>query len=565
MKEKILATVGSVLVFLMCALALFSQNQILPAIHAYFVIAASILWFVAGMRLSPKVLRVINISFALVIVVFSLIEFVIPSFGVYYIGTGIWIYSIHHYLSLGFGLLVLAFSIPAKVKISSYSIVLLCLVAFCSCGSIKFALEYPDFSRSSQPKASLDTEFAVLSDIHVYDTSLGSSGSAFEEYLKNDRKDLVSSIDLFGQALNSIQTGNSQFVIISGDLTKDGELASHLLVQKRLVEFEKNTGKKVYVIPGNHDVNNPDAMKFSGNSKTPVDTVSEADFVRIYSDFGYKKAVSRDSASLSYVAEPVQGLLFLMIDSTDTRDNFRKGFPEVGGRLDQERFSWIEKTLVQADRDGKTVMAAVHHGVIEHYTYQKKYFADYIIDENEQIVALLARFGVRVVFTGHYHATDITSNIFDGQKLYDIETGSLVTWPNAFRTVTIRDSKMTVSTNWVKSLPGRPGYASESREMTTDGIKTLAKNALDGVSLLGLKMTGDEVETISSQTAQSFLQHYKGDEEKTTKPKILYKGLSLVGKAVVGRKGQLLVSLWNDLEPKDVNLKIDLSTGDVVE
>ena len=39
-------------------------------------------------------------------------------------------------------------------------------------------------------------EFAVLSDVHIYDTSLGTEGKAFNKYLNNDRKMLIQSLEI---------------------------------------------------------------------------------------------------------------------------------------------------------------------------------------------------------------------------------------------------------------------------------------------------------------------------------------------------------------------------------
>jgi hypothetical protein len=41
-----------------------------------------------------------------------------------------------------------------------------------------------------------NAKFAVISDLHYYDNSLGTTGTAFEEVLKSDRKLLKDSADL---------------------------------------------------------------------------------------------------------------------------------------------------------------------------------------------------------------------------------------------------------------------------------------------------------------------------------------------------------------------------------
>ncbi len=72
------------------------------------------------------------------------------------------------------------------------------------------------------------TKFAVLSDPHVYDSSLGTSGEAFEDYLSHDRKMLLESVEILEEMVaDFLTTDGLEFVIIPGDLTKDGERVCH--------------------------------------------------------------------------------------------------------------------------------------------------------------------------------------------------------------------------------------------------------------------------------------------------------------------------------------------------
>ena len=76
---------------------------------------------------------------------------------------------------------------------------------------------------------------------------------------------------------------------------------------KRLVD----SGKKVFVVPGNHDVRNGKSVRFQGDRTDPVPSVTADAFGKIYGDFGYQGAIERDQDSLSYLAEPVPGLWLL--------------------------------------------------------------------------------------------------------------------------------------------------------------------------------------------------------------------------------------------------------------
>ena len=98
------------------------------------------------------------------------------------------------------------------------------------------------------------TCIAVVSDPHVMTSSLLESGaetqSAWTTYYAGQRKMLLESEGLFTQFVNAIKSSSVDIVLVTGDLTKDGEEVSHTFVRTKLSEL---TGKKVYVIPGNHD------------------------------------------------------------------------------------------------------------------------------------------------------------------------------------------------------------------------------------------------------------------------------------------------------------------------
>src|SRR6056297_3759987 len=115
--------------------------------------------------------------------------------------------------------------------------------------------------------------FMVFSDPHYYDPSLGTEGEAFQQYLDGDRKLLKESRELLIEALLKISNSDAEFVIVPGDLTKDGTRVSHEMFAAMIRELE-DKGKQVYVVPGNHDINNGHSFAFQGEKKVPVENVS---------------------------------------------------------------------------------------------------------------------------------------------------------------------------------------------------------------------------------------------------------------------------------------------------
>lgn len=90
--------------------------------------------------------------------------------------------------------------------------------------------------------------------------------------------------------------------------------------------------------------------------------------------------------------------------------------------------------IAQAKAQGKQLVGMVHHGVVEHFDYESVYAAPYMLDNFAELQRLLMNAGVNVMFSGHFHASDI-SRVDDrlGNHLFDVETGSIVTYPCPYR------------------------------------------------------------------------------------------------------------------------------------
>jgi len=404
------------------------------------------------------------------------------------------------------------------------------------------------------------TNFVVFSDLHLYDTSLGTGGKAFEDYLARDRKLLRESPEILESAIDMIKAENASFVLVPGDLTKDGERVSHELCAMYLGQLEAS-GKPVYVIPGNHDILNGHSFKYVGDSAERVPNVKPEEFAQIYAEFGYNEALYRDPASLSYVAEPVSGLWLLALDSCWYDENIEGDEPEVDGRFKLETLQWIEDMLIMAAKENKAVISMQHHGIMEHYKGQESNYGEYVVDDFPTVSKLLAMYNARLVFTGHYHAQDITVKRFPktGKFVYDIETGSLVTYTCPYRTVDIASSQAaTVRTKHVTNIPSHPTdfpqYALSYLKIGIAGIAsyTIQEYGVDKA----------EADDLAKQVTQAFVAHYSGDEKLPPGQEIIRtKGLSFMGWVVVTYRNSLLKGLWADLEPPDNNITIDLKTG----
>lgn len=406
----------------------------------------------------------------------------------------------------------------------------------------------------SYPEAS----FAVISDIHYHDPSLGVSGTAFEECLDRDRKLIRESREIAEAAFAAVEKESLDFVIIPGDLTKDGEYDNHLAVAALCARL-RESGKKVFVAPGNHDVKNGLSYRYTGDGRERVRNVTPAGFADIYADCGYRDALFRDPNSLSYVAEPVPGLRLLALDSCRYAENEENRAAIVGGRFEAETLVWIEDVLERAARNGKAVIAMMHHGILEHFPSQAKYFNSYVIERYEQISRMLADYKVRAVFTGHFHAQDIAAVRWDDRTfLFDVETGSLASYPCPYRFVRLSGGALSIASHRVDSIPSRPeGFREYAKEFIAGGVA--------GVASAMMRRYGvpeSDIALISQQLADAMTAHFAGDERLPPgREAVTTAGLSLLGSVALGSRASLVEGVWNDSPCPDNDVVIDLAIG----
>jgi predicted MPP superfamily phosphohydrolase len=372
------------------------------------------------------------------------------------------------------------------------------------------------------------TSFVVCSDLHVYDPSLGTEGTAFGNYLAADRKLLRESSEILESAITAIKNVKADFVLVPGDMTKDGERSSHELVISYLKQIE-DSGEKVYVVPGNHDIHNGHSLKYIGDIAERVPNITPAEFTELYADFGYREALYRDIASLSYIVEPQSGLWLLALDSCRYNENIEGEAPVTDGKFSAATIQWIEEMLEKAATEKKAVVVMVHHGVVEHYVGQEKNFGEYLLDDFPAVSKLLATYNARLAFTGHYHAQDITlARWAEPDKfIFDIETGSMVTYPSPYRMVSIDASqKAEIRTEHVESIQSHPNDFQEyARAYVQSGIEGIATR-----TIMGYKVNQAEAEKLAGQVAQAFVAHYSGDESLPAGQEALQSsGLSISG------------------------------------
>lgn len=285
-----------------------------------------------------------------------------------------------------------------------------------------------------------ELKFTVASDTHFQCRSDAGSPAAETQFAEGmlDRETYYhatfqgqmnhESEAIIRSMLNDFVKSDSEYLLIPGDLTC-GKRQSHIEFAQLLKDAEEKSGKKIFVICGNHDC----------DEKSTEQYIDIKEFKEIYADFGFNDADAFDPASASYAVDLSDNYRLLAIDSCV--------YGEDDGELRKNTLNWIAEQADTAKKDGKYVIAMMHHSLLPHFTVQP------MIKNYAKFAEKFADMGIKLVFTGHLHANDVSmTNSKKGNTVYDIQTGALITSPNAYRVVSVKDSEVKLESRYVTKI-----------------------------------------------------------------------------------------------------------------
>lgn len=409
-------------------------------------------------------------------------------------------------------------------------------------------------------------KMAQLSDVHVVPRYLVANTEDYYNAQNSDRKLTTESEFILRAKIDQLIAEAPNVLLISGDLTKDGEAESHHLLERELERFQsevqKKTGTKpqVVLVPGNHDIRNTNGKNFSlatpeqdpsqhpeqkyltpeYNTKAKLATQTdpwygqgfkyaskeEANANAAKDGYGreamgdiYQNAVYSDKNILDYYKDSVfykqaqdevaklherdpkmnpatvaeantlsysvrltgnhdsasdlktPGITLICLDSarysadnTDTQTDEH----ETSGQVGKYAMQWVLTEAKKAEARGDSVMLTMHHGIVPHFTKEPDVLGMYLVNDYEKIASQFADAGIHYVFTGHMHANDIAEyKDRSGNSVYDIETGSLLTYPTSSRMMNITYQKYETSKRFSLKLE------SEESKLDADGLKAM--------------------------------------------------------------------------------------------
>ena len=270
--------------------------------------------------------------------------------------------------------------------------------------------------------------FIIASDLHYQSPLMTDFGEAFQNFVRNDDGKVVEYVDSITDAFLAETAGKQpDALILSGDLTQNGEKVNHEELAKKLRLLESQ-GVPVVVIPGNHDINHPSAASFEGTEKKKADNINAEEFYSIYREFGYDEAMDRDENSLSYIYQADERYWLMMLDSCqyDPENKIR-------GRIRKETLLWMEKWLERAREEQVMVIPVAHHNLLKESTL---YPEDCTLENAVQVIDLLEQYGLPVYISGHLHLQRVKkhgnggpSQAEESYGIYEIVSDSMVIPP----------------------------------------------------------------------------------------------------------------------------------------
>ena len=382
-----------------------------------------------------------------------------------------------------------------------------------------FTLTVP--ALAAEKPQDMNLRIAVMSDLHYLSPDMIADTEDFEHAFNSDRKLLKESSSVLHEMLERVRADKPDILLVSGDLTKDGEQECHAALAKQLQQLQQDVpGLKIYVINGNHDIRNYNAKNFNtpDGKAVPATRTEPEDFKQIY-DFVYSDptviatftpAEGNKAGGLSYVARPVEGLTIIAMDTCRySKENTSNGDDEheTSGAISADLEKWVIEQTAAAKARGDLVIGLEHHGLVPHFDVQPTILPMYLVNGYERIAQEYADAGMSVVFTGHMHAVDIAAmTTAAGNTFYDIETGSALTYPCPVRFVDLRRSTVGGETNTYMSVSTKTHIGPIHYTDPATGVAYVIDDLTEYAREFGF--TTDMLKTVAGDFIKSFFGKY---------------------------------------------------------
>lgn len=370
-------------------------------------------------------------------------------------------------------------------------------------------------------------KIVLATDLHYQSRKADDEGEAFKLFVERcDGKVVPYLPELLEAWMDQMIETKPSAVVLSGDITMNGEKLNHEELSQRLKRLT-DAGIPLLVIPGNHDINNPHASVYFGKEAESTPSITGEEFYGFYHAYGYDQAVSRDSASLSYVYQLDKYNRILMLDSCQYDPQNR-----VEGKIKEETLAWIEEQLKQAKEDGVFILPIAHHNLL---SQSRMYTTQCTIENSDEVVALFKEYEIPLFCSGHLHVQrirrykDEPGMPDDAWGIREIVTDALSIPPCQYGELEWKeDGSLSYSTRsvdvsaWAKKTGNENPDLLNFEEWSETYLEKLITAQIRGV----IKNLGEEIEhSMASMYAAVYMDYYAGREidEKGVKTSIGYR------------------------------------------
>lgn len=239
----------------------------------------------------------------------------------------------------------------------------------------------------------MELKFAQVSDVHT-----SNSPDTAYKVLSHSKELLKSTIE----DLNKIK--GLDFVVFTGDMANE---PTKELYKDFFTLLQKLNYPSILVL-GNHD------SSMSGENPNYMNKEVVYQILRMANPY-------QNYDNLYFAYSPAKDFRVIVLDTTI-------GIENSNGMLSEEQLNFLDNEI-NANQD-KVILIFQHHPVVEPFKSE-----DHKLINAENYLAILKKYEKVpiAIFAGHYHAARIERK---GNVIF-VATPSLVTYPNAFRTVNI--------------------------------------------------------------------------------------------------------------------------------
>ncbi len=288
-------------------------------------------------------------------------------------------------------------------------------------------------------------KFYVVTDTHYYDSSFKAEGPAYEKRSRTDQKCVAETPAIIDSGFKKLADDKeTEIILIPGDLVYRGEYQSHVGFRDRLYKL-KEQGKRIYLITARHDYcEDGEPVEFVGDELIPVKGMPREELRDFYKDFGFSEAISEHKESMSYVVKLQEGYRLLALNCDGDCKSFK-------GLWDNQ-MEWALEEIKKAHAEGDYIFAMTHYPLLP-FSPIMNLIGDAKLTDWEKRANEFADSGMNLIFTGHMHAqavTDYTTK--NGNTITDIQTGSFVGCPCAYRKVVIDDESISVKSYTIEDF-----------------------------------------------------------------------------------------------------------------